>query len=490
MNRTFRASVGAALALACVAPAAASAAPVPVTAAGSAAVTTAVTDFRTALGTSNGSTAGPLDSGRRDINWDGVPDASAAPNLLPPDFFNVTSTRGVVLIAGDDGMQVSADSSNPTTTPVEFGNIDASYTASFATFSAERLFSPLGTNITDVRFLVPGSSRPATVAGFGAVFTDVDVAGRSQIVAIGQFGQVLDVVEAPIANNDVSFAGVTFSAGERISRVRIVTGVAPLAAGSTDATSDKVALDDFIYGEPQQPRLSISDAGTITEGDDGSQTATFTVTRDIDSTAVFSVPYSTLGDGAAEGSDFTGKSGTIAFNSGVLSRTVEVSVLGDKVDEVDEAFRVVLLDDGQAWIADGDGRAVIADNDPTVVSPGVTVTPTPSPSSTPAPTTTGYDPAKDRTPPKLTVTGYPKGKKCARRDYTLRVTVVEDGLASLRVRLGRTTLTDRATTAALTERFKLRVPAKRLKKGRHTLRLSARDRAGNSATKTIRFRRC
>ena len=88
------------------------------------------------------------------------------------------------------------------------------------------------------------------------------------------------------------------------------------------------------------------------------------------------------------------------------------------------------------------------------------------------------------------MTGYPKGKKCARRDYTLRITVVEDGLASLRVRLDKTTLSDRAIAAVTTERVRLRVPAKRLKKGRHTLRISARDRGGNTATRTIKFRRC
>ena len=33
---------------------------------------------------------------RREINWDGVPDARADPNPLPADFFNVNSPRGVV----------------------------------------------------------------------------------------------------------------------------------------------------------------------------------------------------------------------------------------------------------------------------------------------------------------------------------------------------------------------------------------------------------
>ena len=45
--------------------------------------------FRTALGTLNPNVAGSVGSGRREINWDGVPDLFSAPNPLPPDFFNV-----------------------------------------------------------------------------------------------------------------------------------------------------------------------------------------------------------------------------------------------------------------------------------------------------------------------------------------------------------------------------------------------------------------
>ena len=52
------------------------------------AIQATVDSFRAALGTLNPNVAGSFGSGRREINWDGVPDASSAPNLLPANFFN------------------------------------------------------------------------------------------------------------------------------------------------------------------------------------------------------------------------------------------------------------------------------------------------------------------------------------------------------------------------------------------------------------------
>lgn len=54
----------------------------------------------------------------------------------------------------------------------------------------------------------------------------------------------------------LSFLGVSFSAGEQVTRVRITMGTAPLAAGLNDISSgagnpDLVIVDDFLYSEPQ-----------------------------------------------------------------------------------------------------------------------------------------------------------------------------------------------------------------------------------------------
>src|SRR6266446_4508630 len=118
-----------------------------------------VNAFRNFLGTNNG---------------DGVPDAFSAPNLLPANFFNSNSPRGVVFFTLGTGFQVSADSNNPTNTPVRFGNIHPVYPQLFSTFSPERLFTALDSNITETLFFIPGTAQSATVNAFGAVFTDVN----------------------------------------------------------------------------------------------------------------------------------------------------------------------------------------------------------------------------------------------------------------------------------------------------------------------------
>src|SRR5438094_262530 len=86
-----------------------------------AAIQTTVDAFRTQLGTLNANVAGSFSSGRREINWDGVPDAFSAPNNLPANFFNVNSPRGVVFSTSGIGFQVSG---NAAVAPVRFDNIN------------------------------------------------------------------------------------------------------------------------------------------------------------------------------------------------------------------------------------------------------------------------------------------------------------------------------------------------------------------------------
>ena len=239
-------------------PALSYAAPVSYSASGATAadIQATVDQFRTdvsAGGVLNAPGTGPFNTGRREINWDGVPDNFADPNPLPGNFFNSNSQRGVVLSTPGTSLRLSADSSNPTSTPVRFGSINPNYTTNFQTFSPERLFTAIGSTVVDVSFFEPASpSTSATTNGFGAVFTDVEIADSTTIEFFDTQGQSLGKFSAPVGpNGGLSFLGVVFNAREQVAAVRITSGNTVLGGSTNDsATADVVVMDDFIYGEP------------------------------------------------------------------------------------------------------------------------------------------------------------------------------------------------------------------------------------------------
>ena len=210
----------------------------------------AVEDFRDFLGPLNPNAPGSFPSGRREINWDAIPDAFSAPNNLPAGFFNANSPRGAVFFTDGTGFQVSADNDNPTQTPTLFGNLNPGFPGRFSTFSPQRLFTALGSNITETLFFVPGSTEPATVTGFGAVFTDVNRKDSTTIELLNARGNVVfsqNVLPGTTSRGSLSFLGVGFDAGERIFMVRITSG----NRAPRTAAKDVVMMDDFIYAEPQ-----------------------------------------------------------------------------------------------------------------------------------------------------------------------------------------------------------------------------------------------
>jgi hypothetical protein len=191
---------------------------------------------------------------RREINWDGVPDGFAAPNNLPANFFNVNSPRGAVFSTPGTGFQVSA---NAGIAPIEFDNLDPSYSSTFAPFSPQRLFTALGSNVVDVNFFVPGTTTAAVARGFGAVFTDVDLNNTTSIQFFDQTNSSLGTffVPATVGSETFSFLGVSFPTNV-VARVRITSGNIAPGPGVTDQngdTRDVVVMDDFIYGEPSVP---------------------------------------------------------------------------------------------------------------------------------------------------------------------------------------------------------------------------------------------
>jgi hypothetical protein len=213
----------------------------------------------------NGNNPGPLQNGRREINWDG-----GNPNVLdttaPVTPFNVfLNTRGSQFTTPGLGLSQGPPSGGPQGgLAVLFGN--PTYGTIFRAFSLSRLFTPVRSNITEAVFSIPGTNglQPATVRGFGAVFTDVDQpdgsgpggkhGNRKASTLVEYFdkdGKLIfsSFVPASPGDGSLSFFGIVFD-DARIARVRIETGNhAP--GPNDDEHHDIVVMDDFIYGEPQ-----------------------------------------------------------------------------------------------------------------------------------------------------------------------------------------------------------------------------------------------
>jgi hypothetical protein len=212
-------------------------------------------EFRELLGPDNGGVPDRHEAGRREIDWDAVPDERAEPNALPSDFFNAPEdprARGALLDTPGDRVAVSADGDNPSGAAVRFGDLNPTYEDTFRAFSEERLFSPVGSNVVDLRFAVPGTDTPAAVRGFGAVYTDVDDEESASFEFFDAEDESLGTFSVPVSESGLSFLGIAFP-DPVVARVRIVYGNSEL--GPDDGPEYDVAvMDDFVYGEPQALR--------------------------------------------------------------------------------------------------------------------------------------------------------------------------------------------------------------------------------------------
>jgi hypothetical protein len=226
-----------------------------------ASIQSTVDAFRARLGNPNNlNNPGPLRTGRREINWDG-----GNPNVLdttaPVTPFNqFLDGRGSQFTTPGLGLSQAPAFGGPQGgLAVLFGN--PSYAKAFRPFSPSRLFTAVGSNVTNASFFIPGTNGtvPATVRGFGAVFTDVDQQADGNpnhrastlIEYLDKDSRILfsSSVPASPGSGNLSFFGIVFS-DARIAAVRIQAG--NVAAGPTDDKNhDIVMMDDFIYGEPQ-----------------------------------------------------------------------------------------------------------------------------------------------------------------------------------------------------------------------------------------------
>jgi probable HAF family extracellular repeat protein len=119
------------------------------------------------------------------------------------------------------------------------------------------------------------------------------------------------------------------------------------------------------------PSITIGNA-SVTEGNNGITNAIFTVSLSAANTVPVTVNYATADGAASAGSDYQATGGTLTFAPGQTSKTIAVSVIGDRLPEPNETFTGNLSGATNGTIASGQGLGTILDDEPRISISDVT----------------------------------------------------------------------------------------------------------------------
>jgi hypothetical protein len=316
-----------------------------------------------------------------DLNHDGKPDV-------------VVSTGGVAALLGDGtgALQSPIRSAGGSPLPsISLGDVDGDGNLDALQSSENSLVVLKGQG--------DGSFVQGAVVNTGqrlqsAVMGDVNADGKLDLVAVGTapcqeygyFGGCYDPTTTKqanvlLGNGQGSFSLPITSPLATVNDLYSNLNDVVLADLTGDGLPDLVTIDsrpgavaivaanDGQWLAPEE--LTISDA-TIVEGDSGSISAVFTVTLTGHSGGPVSVDFATADNdayywwGPKAGVDYSPQSGTLTFGPDVLSRTITVPVLGDRLGEGDETFYVNLSNPIGALLRKAQAAGTIVDNEPRI----------------------------------------------------------------------------------------------------------------------------
>jgi hypothetical protein len=183
----------------------------------------------------------------------------------------------------------------------------------------------------------------------GTALSPADFTASSGTVSLSR-SATSRTVTVPVVGDTIDEANETF-----------VVNLSNLV-GSPGTIGDAQAVGTISDNDPL-PVVSIDDV-TVTEGNSGTTTATFTISLSAASGRAVAVDWATTAGTATAGTDFAAASGSRTIAAGSTTATVGITVNGDTLDETDETFEIVLSNPSNATVGDGSGTAGISDDDP------------------------------------------------------------------------------------------------------------------------------
>ena len=196
--------------------------------------------------------------------------------------------------------------------------------------------------------LSPASSQQVSVSYSTA--NGSAVAGSDYQSASGEVtfdaGQTTQTISVPV-NGD--------RAGEPNEAFTINLGQAAGGAVIGDGLGVPTIVDD-------EPRVSINSVSKY-EGNSGTTPFVFTVSLSAASDAAVSLNFATANGSAKSVEDYDARSGVLAFGAGETSKTVTVSVKGDRKFEWQEVFYLNLSGAAGAFFTNSQGTGVVRNDD-------------------------------------------------------------------------------------------------------------------------------
>jgi hypothetical protein len=167
---------------------------------------------------------------------------------------------------------------------------------------------------------------PMTISGWTVAF-DLPVSG---------FSKIWNATEGASTATRKVFANLSSNANIHpgASRSFGFNAIGAFTTGAANFTFNGLLPEGNI------PVLSIADV-SAEEGDLAGELVS-TVTLSSPSSEIVRVDWETADGSARAGEDYVAQTGTLTFAPGELSQTLAVQILGDELEEVDEAFNVVL----------------------------------------------------------------------------------------------------------------------------------------------------
>tara|TARA_R110002049_G_scaffold54526_3_gene151716 strand:+ start:1384 stop:7320 length:5937 start_codon:yes stop_codon:yes gene_type:complete len=136
------------------------------------------------------------------------------------------------------------------------------------------------------------------------------------------------------------------------------------------ATATGTIIDDDVV--VVLPQLSIGNR-SVTEGNNGTTTMTFTISANTTPASDVTVEYATTDGTATAGVDYTATSGTATIVAGSNSTTVDVLIIADTVDEANETLTVTLNNAVNATVVGDFAIGTIVDDDNPAAVPQITI---------------------------------------------------------------------------------------------------------------------